>query len=65
MPENEILAISSKWLSVRTEDMSFVLDTIKDTAGDGALTEAWHIAEQEESAEVLHALSLVECEKSG
>ncbi len=65
VPENEILAISSKWLSVRTEDMSFVLDTIKDTAGDGALTEAWHIAEQEESAEVLHALSLVECEKIG
>lgn len=65
VPEEEILALSSKWLSVRTSDMGFVLDTMKDTAKAGALSEVWHIAEREKSAEILNALSLADCEKIG
>lgn len=65
VPEDDILSISSKWLSVRTADMSFVLDTIEDVARTGVLTEAWHTAKQEKSAEVLHALSMADCEKIG
>ena len=65
VPEEEILALSSKWLSVRTSDMGFVLDTMKDTAKTGALSEVWHIAEQGDSTEILNALSLADCEKIG
>lgn len=61
--EEEVLALSSKWLSLRTADMNFVLDTIKEAKDSGCLTEAWHTGGTETA--VLQAVVLADCEKTG
>ena len=46
-PEEEIFEISSSWLTIRTADIQFVLDTVKATKEEGACKEQWVITSEE------------------
>lgn len=60
----ESFTMSSKWLSIRTADMGFVLDSIKDAAQADDVTGDWRVAQRERTA-ILRALSMVDCGKVG
>lgn len=62
-PEREIAALSSEWLKLRTEDMSFVLDTLEAYQEEEGFSSAWYISEEAEN--VQDALAKMDMEKVG
>ena len=64
-PEEEIFALSSKWLAIRTADMNFVLDTVKITKEAAACAEEWFIDSEETKNEILEILAMTDMEKIG
>ncbi len=55
-------ALFVKWMTLRTGDMSFVLDTIEATKSTGALSAAWHT---ENEAEILSVLAMTDTNHIG
>ena len=64
-PEEEIFAISSSWLTIRTADIQFVLDTVKATKEEGACKEQWVITSEETKNRILEILAMTDVEKIG
>lgn len=61
--EQEIAELSSSWIELRTDDISFVLDTLKAGSHDGTLNGSWHTEERTE--DILRILSMMDTEKIG
>lgn len=58
--EETIFELSSKWLKLRCDDINFVIDSVKSTAGE--LPEYWHTDEAEN---ITKALSMTDTDKIG
>ncbi|MDE5576435.1 MAG: hypothetical protein K2J11_03500, partial [Oscillospiraceae bacterium] len=54
-----------EWMSIRTADENFVLDTIKAAKNSGALDEAWFTKSNKADAEILKVLEMTDTEKIG
>ncbi|MCM1387422.1 MAG: hypothetical protein NC231_08850 [Bacillus sp. (in: Bacteria)] len=57
--------ITCEWMSIRTADENFVLDSIKAAKDSGALDTAWYTESEDAKAEILKALEMTDTEKIG
>ena len=72
-PEQEIIELSHGWLDIRTADMNFVLDSMKETKELSAIAEFtesglpsyWHINEISDAEEILAVLAMTDIEHIG
>lgn len=64
-PEQEIYELSAKWLSIRTADMEFALDSIKYSKEQGATDASWITESEEVKQELSRVLSVTDTEKIG
>ncbi|MBP3577052.1 MAG: hypothetical protein J6K15_02970 [Lachnospiraceae bacterium] len=66
-PEQEIIELSHGWLDIRTADMNFVLDSIKETkAMDAAeLPDYWFVKEDTSAETIRDILSMTDTERIG
>lgn len=62
MSEDEALKLSQEWMNLRTDDMNFVLDTIKSTKESDKLSEAFYT---ENEADVLNVIAKTDIDKIG
>lgn len=62
MTDEEAFALSQEWMKLRTDDMNFVLDTIKTVNESGQLSEAFCT---ENEADVLNVISAINTDKIG
>ncbi len=63
--EQEIMELSHSWLKIRTEDMNFVLDSVKQTKQQAAeLPSYWFLGDTSEE-EILHILAMTDVEHIG
>lgn len=63
--EEEIFELSRKWLSIRTADINFVLDSVKSAKAEGACTAEWFIESEETENEICRVLAMADTEKIG
>ena len=67
--EQEIIELSHEWLKLRTDDMNFVLDSIKEAKQQGIqkeLPKAWFLAKDASSKEeILNILAMTDMEHIG
>ncbi|HBA50641.1 MAG TPA: hypothetical protein DCZ91_23155 [Lachnospiraceae bacterium] len=63
--EEDILEMSHGWLSLRTEDIGFVLDSLKETRASAACTEAWFFPTGDTADEILDILKMMDTDKIG
>lgn len=68
-PEDEIFEISKKWIDLRSADMNFVVNTLKDNAievqnGDRNLQDAWFLGKTDKE-DICDVLNLIDCDKIG
>lgn len=54
-----------EWMSIRTADENFVLDTIKAAKDSGSLDYAWYTKSEKADAEILKVLEMTDTEKIG
>ena len=72
-PEQEIIELSHGWLDIRTADMNFVLDSMKETKElsataeftESGLPSYWHINEISDAEEILAVLAMTDIEHIG
>ncbi|MDE5771481.1 MAG: hypothetical protein K2I06_07640 [Ruminococcus sp.] len=57
--------VECEWMSVRTADENFVLDTIKTAKNSGSLDTAWYTKSDDVKAEILSVLEMTDTEKIG
>lgn len=62
---DEAAEIYLKWLTVRTADMNFVIDSIKSAWDGGRLGEEWYVKGPEDKDEILKAVSMADTRKIG
>ncbi len=62
--EEEILRLSHEWLALRTEDMDFVIDTLKAAKDEGRLSDCWHLDETD-GEEIMGIVNSMDCDKIG
>ncbi len=62
MTDEEAFALSQEWMKLRTDDMNFVLDTIKNANESSMLSEAFCT---ENEADVLNVISAINTDKIG
>lgn len=65
VPEEEILELSHQWLTIRTDDMNFVLNSVEEAKEKGALSDAWFMKEEVTENEILGILAVADMEKIG
>lgn len=63
-PEEEIYALSSKWLTIREDDINFVLDTMETASDQKALSKDWFLGKTEET-KIVNILNSMDCSKIG
>lgn len=63
--EEEILEMSHKWLAIRTADMQFVLDSIKNAKMEGCDSAVWFIESEEVEKEIVKVLSMTDVDTVG
>lgn len=63
--EEDILEMSHEWLSLRTEDIGFVLDSLKETKASAACAEPWFFPAGETADEILSILQITDTDKIG
>lgn len=63
-PEEEIFALSSTWLALRTADINFVLDSMKEVKAKNVLPENW-VTKKENEDNILSALFMADCDNIG
>ena len=54
-----------EWMSIRTADENFVLDSIKAAKNSGSLDNAWYTKSEKVDAEILKVLEITDTEKIG
>lgn len=62
--EETIFELSSKWLKLRCDDLNFVIDSVKQTAGADDLPEYWYTAEGQKES-IITALSMTDTDRTG
>ncbi len=71
MSQEEIWELSRGWLELRTQDMDFVIDSMKDAAeeagaaGEGSLSSAWFFESDEQERGIRGALAMTDIERIG
>lgn len=63
-PEDEIYALSTKWIDLRKADMNFALNTVKEAAAGTSLSDAWFLGKTDETA-IFDILKLINYDKIG
>ena len=64
--EEEIIELSHEWLNIRTGDMNFVLDSIKETKQQEELPSCWFLAKDASSEEeIINVLAMTDTEHIG
>lgn len=63
--EEEILELSHKWLTIRTDDINFVLDSVKTAISDGNLSDAWYFPSEDAKYEIFQVLAMADVEEIG
>lgn len=63
--EEDILKMSHEWLSLRTEDIGFVLDSLKEAKNSAGCTETWFFPGGETAEEILDILDMTDTENIG
>lgn len=64
MDKEELYALYTDWMALRTADMSFAVDEVKAAAEAGACDESWHV-DGKEGAAVLEALGMTDARRIG
>ena len=64
-PEQEIIELSHGWLDIRTADMNFVLDSIKETKELAELPDYWFIGKDTSEETIREILSATDMEHIG
>ena len=64
-PEQEIIELSHGWLDIRTADMNFVLDSIKETKELAELPDYWFIGKDTSKETIREILSATDMEHIG
>ena len=62
--EETVFRKTSKWLKLRCDDISFVIDSVKYAAGDDDLPGYWYV-QAEQSDSILAALSMADTDRIG
>ena len=62
LTEAEVFEKSSEWVKLRTEDVSFALDSVKKACADSKLDESWHC---DDADTLLKVLDKCDCESIG
>lgn len=62
MDEEKAFALSQQWMKLRTEDTSFVLDTIQQAKANNCLSDSWFTDHQ---TEICNVLSMTNTDKIG
>ncbi|MCM1258836.1 MAG: hypothetical protein NC307_13410 [Roseburia sp.] len=57
--------VTCEWMSLRTADENFVLDTIKTAKDSGSLDTAWYTESEDVKAEILGVFEMTDTEKIG
>ena len=63
--EEELLELSHKWLTIRTEDINFVLDGVETAISEGILSDAWYTPSKDTADEILKVLAMADVEEIG
>ncbi len=63
--EEEVLKLSRKWLELRTADMNFVLDSVKEAKAEDKCGDAWFTISDQAEKEILHILAMTDTEQIG
>lgn len=63
--KEEVFRLSHKWLEIRTADIRFVLDSIKNAKTQDALTSAWFVSDDGTGAEIRKVLAMTDTDKIG
>lgn len=63
--EEEVFDLSRKWMEIRTGDMNFVLDSVKEVKSDTEQLNDWYVESEEIKAEIETILSMTDIEKIG
>jgi hypothetical protein len=61
--EAEVYDITSKWISLRIDDMNFAIDTVKAAAEDGDYGKAWYFADDESREIIEKVVKYIDIEK--
>ncbi|MCM1230476.1 MAG: hypothetical protein NC489_10095, partial [Ruminococcus flavefaciens] len=61
----DVYNVECEWMSLRTADENFVLDTIKTAKNSGSLDTAWYTESEDVTAEILSVLEMTDTEKIG
>ena len=64
-PEQEIIDLSHGWLDIRTADMNFVLDSVKESKGAAKIPSYWFIGNETSPETILEILSMTDTEHIG
>lgn len=62
--EEKIFELSSQWMKLRTDDVNFVIDSVKSAAGGNTLPESWY-TDGGENADITAALAMTDTDKIG
>lgn len=63
--EEEVFNLSRKWMEIRTGDMNFVLDSVKEAVDDDTQVDEWFVESEEVKNAITDLLSMINTEKIG
>lgn len=63
--EEEVVKMSRKWIEIRTADMDFVLDSVKEAKADHGCGDTWFTASDEIEQDILQILAMTDTEEIG
>lgn len=63
--EEEVVKMSRKWIEIRTADMDFVLDSVKEAKADHGCSDTWFTASEEIEEDILQILAMTDTEEIG
>lgn len=63
--EEEVFNLSCKWMEIRTGDMNFVLDSVKEAVDDDTQVDEWFVESEEVKNAITDLLSMINTEKIG
>lgn len=63
--EQEIFDLSAQWLSLRTADVNFAIDTFEGYDGKSAFSDSWYFADDYNKEMIMHALIMTDFDEIG
>lgn len=62
--EQEIYDLSSQWLKLRCDDISYVIDSLEAAAESGTLSDSWYLGNVD-ATDILAVTDMINCDKIG